>query len=302
MTWRDCPDGTARDVVDGRVMVIEPRRRDLGGFAVQRVLPARGRRMVGPFVFLDDAAVELAAGQGMDVRPHPHIGLATLSYLLTGEIVHRDSLGSVQAIVPGDINWMVAGRGIAHSERTGDDVRRRGGPVHLLQCWVALPEADEDTPPRFEHHPAASLPEAEADGVRLRVLVGSAYGLAAAVTTYSPMCYVDARIAAGATLALPDEHPERAALVVAGTVAAGGGTAGPGQMLVFGAGPGAGVRAEGGPARVVVLGGAPLGPRHLWWNFVSSSKARIEQAKADWEADRFGPVADDADERIPLPT
>jgi redox-sensitive bicupin YhaK (pirin superfamily) len=301
MTWRDCPDGAARDLDDDRVTLVEPQARDLGGFTVQRILPARGRRMVGPFVFLDDAAVDLAPGSGIDVRPHPHIGLATLSYLLTGSIVHRDSLGSVQTIVPGDINWMVAGRGIAHSERSGDDVRRLGGPVHLLQQWVALPEADEETAPRFEHHAAETLPEADGDGVRLRVLVGSAYGLRAAVTTCSPMCYVDARLEPGAALPLPDEHEERAALVVEGTVAAGGGTAGPGRLLVFGAGPGACLRAEAGPARVVVLGGAPLGPRHLWWNFVSSSQERIEQARADWQAHRFGLVAGDTAERIPLP-
>jgi hypothetical protein len=282
-------------------LVLEGRPRDVGGFAVRRALPARERRMVGPFIFLDEMGrAELAAGQGIDVRPHPHIGLGTLTYLFEGEIMHRDSLGNAQVIRPGDVNFMLAGRGIAHSERSTPEARRRGGPVHGLQCWVALPAAGEEAAPRFEHHPAPALPAVRLAGVELRVLAGSAYGVAAPVGVLSPTFYIDAALAGGSSLALPDDHAERAAYVAGGTIACEGRRVGAGTLLVFRPGAEAVVRTEA-PARLVLLGGAPLeGERHIWWNFVSSSRARIDRAKEDWREGRFPSVVGD-DDAIPLP-
>jgi redox-sensitive bicupin YhaK (pirin superfamily) len=283
-------------------LVITARPRDLGGFFVARVLPAMKRRLVGPFIFFDHLTrFELAPGHGMDVRPHPHIGLATVTYLFDGEIVHRDSLGSRQAIVAGDVNWMSAGRGIVHSERTGDERRRDGGVVHGIQCWVALPAADEEMAPQFEHHPRATLPLVERPGARLRILAGHGYGARAPVSVRSPTLYVHAEIEDGAELPLTDEHDERAAYVVEGELACEGSSYGPGTMLVFRGGARAGLRARGA-ARVVLLGGAPLGSaRHIFWNFVSSSKDRIERAKQEWKQGAFPKVPGDEVEFIPLP-
>ncbi|HTV24344.1 MAG TPA: pirin family protein, partial [Polyangiaceae bacterium] len=264
-------------------LIVEPRQRDLGGFAVRRVLPTTRRRMLGPFVFFDHMGPAVfPPGEGMDVRPHPHINLATVTYLFEGEIDHRDSLGSHQAIQPGAINWMTAGRGIVHSERTPMAVRQSGQRLHGIQLWVALPAAHEETAPAFFHHPAASIPSVNSPGVQLRVLAGSAYGKVSPVQVFSPLFYVDARIEAGAELELPNDLPERAAYVATGSVHVGQEQITEPKLLVFRAGQRAVLRATS-DARVLLLGGEPLeGPRHIFWNFVSSSPERIERAKRDW--------------------
>jgi redox-sensitive bicupin YhaK (pirin superfamily) len=281
-------------------LIIEPRERDLGGgFKVRRILPYAKRRMVGPFVFLDHMGpTEFPPGGGIDVRPHPHIGLATVTYLFEGEILHRDSLGSVQAIRPGAVNWMTAGRGIAHSERTAPELRQSGHRLHGLQSWVALPAEAEESEPAFSHHPADSLPSWQEDGVSFRLIAGSAQGRQAPVPTFSPTFYVDARLDGGARWRLPDEHEERALYVVDNPVDVDGQRIQPGRLVVLRAGA-AEVQASA-PARVVALGGAKLGERHIWWNLVSSRPERIEQAKADWKAGRFAPVPGET-EFIPLP-
>jgi redox-sensitive bicupin YhaK (pirin superfamily) len=291
----------ASDPSEPVALVIEARPRDLGGFSVRRALPSGLRRTVGPFVFFDHMGpAEMPPGRGIDVRPHPHIALATVTYLFAGEMIHRDSLGSEQAIRPGDVNWMLAGRGIVHSERTGDEVRRRGGPLHGVQSWVGLPRADEESAPRFDHHPAATIPALARPGAKLHVVAGTAYGATSPAAVCSPTLYVAATLEAGATLALPDEHAERAVYVVEGELVAGGRQVTPGAMAVFRPGA-ASVRALG-PSRFVLIGGAPLdGERHIWWNFVSSSTERIERAKTDWAEGRFGVVPGDEKEFIPLP-
>jgi redox-sensitive bicupin YhaK (pirin superfamily) len=278
--------------------VIDARPRDLGGFAVRRVLPAMARRMVGPFTFFDQmGAAVFGPGEGIDVRPHPHIGLATVTYLFEGEIVHRDSLGSHQPIRPGDINWMTAGRGIVHSERTAPDDRQHGSRLHGLQLWVALPLSHEEAAPSFRHYPGGTLPERDHRGVKLRVLAGGAYGLTSPVETLSPLFYVEAEMSAGSELSLPGEHPERAIYVVEGSLRCGADRAAPGRMLVFAEGGRVTLRAAE-PTRVVLLGGAPLdGKRYIDWNFVSSSKERLEQAKRDWREGRFPNVPGDAEEK-----
>jgi len=278
-------------------------KRELGdGFSVSRVLPQAHQRTVGPFVFFDYfGPAEFAPGKGINVRPHPHIGLATVTYLFEGSQVHRDSLGSVQEIVPGDVNWMTAGRGIVHSERTGPDVRARGHRMHGIQSWVGLPQANEQDPPHFQHVAKAHLPVLERDGVQLRVVTGKAYGMTSPVRVPMPIFYVDAQMKDGSTLALPDEYEERGAMVVGGVVEAGGARHEDGGMILFDKGERAEIKAVG-DARVMLLGGAPLdGPRHVWWNFVSSSRERLEQAKADWKAMRFGTIPGDDREFIPLP-
>lgn len=283
-------------------LIITPRSRDLGeGFMVRRILPYAKRRHVGPFVFFDHMGpVEFAPGHGLDVRPHPHIGLATVTYLFEGEIMHRDSLGVVQPIRPGDVNWMVAGRGIVHSERTRDDLRRSGTALHGIQSWLALPQSQEETAPDFKHHPAASLPEVELPGARMRLIAGKAFGAASPVQTFAPMFYLDAVLDDEAVLPLPEDYEERALYVAIGMVVLDGERYEAGSMLVLKPGSRPRITAQG-PARLMLLGGAPLdGERHLWWNFVSSSKERIEQAKADWRAGRFAMVPGDP-EFIPLP-
>jgi redox-sensitive bicupin YhaK (pirin superfamily) len=260
------------------------------------------RRMVGPFTFLDEMSQpSFEAGEGLDVPPHPHIGLATVTYLFEGQIVHRDSLGSFQAIRPGDINWMTAGRGIVHSERTAPEHRQAGSRLHGLQLWVALPQAHEDDEPSFHHRAAPRLPEREEAGVRLKVLAGTAFGMASPVKTLSPLFLVDVVMAGGTAFSLPVEHAERALYVVDGAVDCGAGRTEAGRMLVFVPGASVMVHAEAS-ARLVLLGGAPLdGPRHIDWNFVSSSRARIEQAKRDWKEGRFPKVPGDDVEFVPLP-
>lgn len=283
--------------------VLLPRTHDVGGFEVRRALPAQERRMVGPFVFFDQMGPgEFLVGRGLDVRPHPHIGLSTVTYLFEGEILHRDSLGSRQPIVPGDVNWMTAGAGIAHSERTDPAQRVHSNRLFGIQSWVALPKPAEETAPAFVHHPAASLPLVEHDGLRMRLIAGTGWGLAAPVTVSSPLFYADAELAPNAAVPLPDEHEERAAYVLRGEVEVSGDRFEPGRMLVFRAGDRLALRAGPQGARLLLLGGAAMdGPRYLFWNFVSSSRERIEQAKADWKAGRFGKVPGDEAEFIPLP-
>jgi redox-sensitive bicupin YhaK (pirin superfamily) len=283
-------------------LVLHARPRDLGGgFMVGRALPAPQRRLVGPFIFFDHMGpMDMAPGTGTDVRPHPHIGLATVTYLFSGEIFHRDSLGSAQAIRPGDVNWMIAGRGIAHSERTAPELRAKGHHLHGIQAWVALPTEREEDEPAFFHHPMRSLPEIDRPGLQLRVIAGNAYGEISPVVVGSPTLYADARLDAGARLDLPDDHEERACYIVEGEVRVGGQAFGARSLLI--ARPGERVAIEASlPSRVMLLGGAPLGERHIDWNFVSSSKERIEQARRDWKERRFPLVPGDEVEFIPLP-
>jgi len=281
--------------------VIIPRTSDLGGFTVRRALPSAQRRMVGPFIFLDHMGpAEFHAGQGIDVRPHPHIGLATVTYLFAGEIMHRDSLGSVAAIRPGEVNWMSAGRGIAHSERTAPDHRVVGEPLHGLQCWVALPAAAEEGAPAFVHHGANDLPVETHEGKTVRVVAGKFLGVSSPVVTGWDTLFADVTLAAGARLPLDADTEERAVYLISGEVEIAGDRFAPGQLLVFKPGDRITVTAAS-PARLAVVGGAAMdGPRHIWWNFVSSRKDRIEQAKADWKAGRFEIVPGET-EFIPLP-
>jgi hypothetical protein len=282
-------------------LVIAPRLRDLGGFTVRRILPYAKRRMIGPFIFLDEMGpAALPAGQGLDVAPHPHIGLATVTYLFEGAIVHRDSLGSTQTIRPGAVNWMTAGRGIVHSERSGADERAQAKPLHGMQSWVALPLAQEETAPGFTHHDAETLPVIEDEGLWMRLIAGRAYGEQAPVEVFSELFYLHAELAAGASLDLPEEHAERAFYVVSGSIELDGAPCGPATMAVVKPQAAARIIATA-PSRVMLLGGAPLeGKRHIWWNFVASTPERIERAKADWKAGRFPAVPGDGD-FIPLP-
>jgi redox-sensitive bicupin YhaK (pirin superfamily) len=282
--------------------VIVPPTHDLGdGFHVRRALPSSQRRMVGPFVFFDQMGpTVLRAGTGLDVRPHPHIGLATVTYLFDGEIMHRDSLGSVQPIWPGEVNWMIAGRGIVHSERSPADRRGAASTLFGIQTWVALPRAQEERSPSFHHHAASELPLIEGEGKSLRLIAGSLYGARAPVAALSEMFYADVTLAAHAQLPVATEYEERAIYVLRGRVDIDGSAFDAGQLLVLAPRRPVTVRADV-RAQLLLLGGASLdGPRHVWWNFVSSSSERIEQAKADWRAGRLGNVPGDA-EFIPLP-
>jgi len=284
-------------------LVIESRRHDLGGFEVGRVLPFATHRMVGPFVFFDHfgpAEFPVGLPKTADVRPHPHIGLSTVTYLFEGEITHRDSVGSEIAIQPGEVNWMTAGRGITHSERF-DSIRRTGGTMHGIQAWVALPTALEEIEPSFAHHGPEDLPTYESpDGLWARLIAGEAFGATARVKTHSPLFYVHWRLKAGARAQIPAEYPERAAFVAAGSVEIGGTVFVSGQMVVFAAGQPVVVIARE-DADIMLLGGEPVGERFVDWNFVSSSKDRIEQAKADWRAGRMKLPDLDHDEFMPLP-
>lgn len=283
-------------------LVIEQRRKDLGGFEVGRVLPFAKRRMVGPFIFFDHMGpAEFAAGlpRSVDVRPHPHIGLSTITYLFRGEIMHRDSVGSEQAIRPGEVNWMTAGRGITHSERF-EQARREGGPMDGIQAWVALPDGQEEIEPSFVHLGADALPAIGEDGVAARLVAGAAWGVVAPVPTHSPMAYLHCQLAAGTSIPVPDEYPERAVYVASGQVEIDHRTFGPGQMIVLTPGRAAQVRALE-PATVMLLAGEPVGERFIDWNFVSSSPERIRQARADWAAGRMKLPDLDDDEFIPLP-
>lgn len=310
MSWNPaldphCPTG---DDVDAIETVIIPRARDLGGFEVRRALPAPRRQMVGPFIFFDQMGpAEFLTGQGIDVRPHPHIGLATVTYLMQGRIHHRDSLGTDQWIEPGAVNWMVAGQGITHSERTDGDIRDRPHSLFGLQTWVALPKDHEDRAADFVHAPKAELPLLEGEGKTLRLILGNAWGETVPVDTPSEMFYADAVLHAGAAIPLPDNHEDRGAYVLQGSVEVAGQSFEAGRMMVFR--PGDRISLKAGPqgARVMLLGGATLdGPRYIWWNFVASSKERIEAAKeawreGDWQHGRFQLPPGDDQEFIPLP-
>jgi len=283
-------------------LVIEQRRRSLGEFEVGRVLPQAKRRMIGPFVFFDHLGpVDLPKGlpRNVDVRPHPHIGLSTITYLFEGEIMHRDSLANEQPIRPAEVNWMTAGRGITHSERF-EKARAEGDRVHGIQSWVALPTIKEEIEPAFFHHTGGDLPSYEGEGLSARLIAGEAFGTRAAVKTHSPMFYVHWQLKGGAKAKLPVEYSERAAYVVAGEVEIEGQRFATGQMPVFA--PGSAILFTAlSPATVMLLGGEPIGPRFIEWNFVSSRQERIEQAKADWRAGRMKLPDRDNREFIPLP-
>jgi redox-sensitive bicupin YhaK (pirin superfamily) len=256
---------------------------------------------VGPFVFLDEMGpVTMPPGSGLDVRPHPHIGLATVTYLFEGEILHQDSLGVRQPIRPGDVNWMIAGRGIVHSERTPQALRERGHQAWGLQAWLALPQHEEERAPSFRHHPRAELPATSRDGVGVRLIAGTFLGMRSPVQTLSPTFYAEVRLEQNARFVLPPEHEERAAYIVEGSVSAHGQSFARARLLVFRPALQVTLEAEAAPCRVMVFGGQTLGPRYVWWNFVSSSKERIERAKEDWRAGRLGSVPGDP-EFIPLP-
>jgi redox-sensitive bicupin YhaK (pirin superfamily) len=281
--------------------ILRPHVRSVGAFEVHRLLPAFPQKTIGPFIFFDHMGpVDLPPGKGMDVRPHPHIGLATVTYLFEGAGLHRDSLGSVQRIAPGDVNWMTAGSGIVHSERTAPEDMENGIRLHGIQIWIALPKEFERTEPSFTHHPAATLPEVALPGARLRVILGSAYGVTSPVRVYSETFYVSAELEAGAELALPADYEERGIYVAEGEVTIDGAAVAPFHMVSLGQGNTVVVRAAT-PARIMLLGGARLdGERFVWWNFVASSKEMIEEAKQRWREQRFGKVPDET-EWIPLP-
>lgn len=289
-------------------MIIEPRTRDLGGFTVGRVLPYAKRRTVGPFIFFDEMGpAEFKPGTGIDVRPHPHIGLATVTYLFSGEIRHKDNLGFDQVIRPGDVNWMTAGRGIVHSERTDAAARAAGQHMHGIQSWVALPEEFEETDPSFHHHPKASLPVIEREGVLMRLIAGSAYGETSPVKTFSPIFYLGVEAQAGAEIPLTDEYAERALYILSGRAEIDGEPYDHGRMIVFDEGARPRIKALE-DTQAMLLGGAPMEKRFIWWNLVSSSEARIEKAKADWTAsakagfkDSVFTLPPDETEHIPLP-
>jgi redox-sensitive bicupin YhaK (pirin superfamily) len=287
---------------DAIAQVIVPRSVDLGGFQVHRALPSARSRMVGPFIFFDHfGPAVFKTGDGMDVRPHPHIGLATVTYLFDGEIVHRDSLGSAMPIRPGAVNLMTAGRGIVHSERTAPDHRDGGEPLHGLQLWVALPLKDEETAPAFAHTASADIPELRENGMTLRVIAGAMHGLRSPVVTSWDTIFAQAHLKVGTSLPLDTVYEERALYVITGEIDIAGDRHGPERLLVLKPGDPIEVKAVS-DAHLVVVGGAAMdGPRHIWWNFVSSRKDRIEAAKADWKAGRFDLVPGDTAEFIPLP-
>lgn len=303
MSWQPAPSPDEADAPKCRPveLVVVPRTRDLGGFEVRRVLPSAQRRMVGPFVFFDQMGPAVfSPGQGIDVRPHPHIGLATVTYLFDGTIVHRDSLGTLQPIVPGEVNWMTAGRGIVHSERSDPERRKHPDRMFGLQIWVALPNRHEETAPSFAHHPVTDLPLIVDADKTVRIVVGSLYGKTSPVETFSEMFYADVVLSPGAKLPIDAGHEERAAYLLEGTIEIDGQKFESGRLLVFAPGARATAAAAKG-ARLVLLGGEPMdGPRHVWWNFVSSRKERIEQAKDDWRNARFASVPGET-EFIPLP-
>jgi redox-sensitive bicupin YhaK (pirin superfamily) len=291
-------DAPACDAID---QVIVPRTGDIGGFTVRRALPHAQRRMVGPFIFFDHMGpAEFRAGQGIDVRPHPHIGLATATYLFDGEILHRDSLGSDIAIRPHELNWMTAGRGIVHSERTAADHRVAGERLHGLQCWVALPGKDEETGPGFAHYDANALPVVSGEGKTIRVVAGTLFGARAPVETLWDTVFAEARLEPGTRLPIDPTYEERAIYLIDGEIDVQGDRFAPGQLIVFRPGDQMTVTAVTDVHLVIVGGAAMDGPRYIWWNFVSSRKERIEQAKADWKAGRFTMVEGDR-EFIPLP-
>ena len=282
--------------------LVQPRVHDLGGFQVRRAVPSLQARSVGPFVFVDHMGPALfEPGRGIDVRPHPHIGLATVTYLWDGALRHRDTLGSLQDILPGDVNWMTAGRGIAHSERTPPQPRDAGHAIHGMQTWVALPKPDEEVAPSFHHHPAASLPTLERAGTRLRVIAGRAFGMESPVRVFAETFNVAVDLQPEAELDIAAEATQRALYVLEGDAQLDGSDIPDKQLVLLDPGTRHRLRAKT-PLKAMLFGGEPLdAPRHMWWNFVSSSKDRIEQAKDDWQAGRFGLIPGDDQEHIPLP-
>ena len=310
MSWNPtldphCPKGSAVDAID---TLIIPRARDLGGFEVRRALPSPKRQMVGPFIFFDQMGpAEFLTGQGIDVRPHPHIGLATVTYLYKGEFQHRDSLGTNQMIYPGEVNWMIAGNGVTHSERTSEDTRTGQSDLFGIQTWVALPEKDEDTNAGFEHHPKEALPFLEGEGKQVRLILGNAWGEVAPTKTFSEMFYADVVLEANAAIPLPDNHEDRGVYVTSGSVTVAGDIFEAGRMMVFRPGDALSLKAGPQGARLMMLGGETLGQsRHIWWNFVASSRDKIDAAKeawraGDWAHGRFKLPPDDNAEFTPLP-
>ncbi|MBB3237211.1 pirin family protein [Phyllobacterium endophyticum] len=310
MSWNPaiepgCPDEVGIDAID---TLIIPRARDIGGFEVRRALPAPKRQMVGPFIFFDQAGpAELLTGQGIDVRPHPHIGLGTVTYLYRGDFHHRDSTGADQIIRPGALNWMVAGRGVSHSERTSATARTGPNSLFGIQTWLALPEKNEDMAPTFNHYGEEKLPVIEDQGVSVRLILGNAYGKTAPATMFSETFYADVTLGSSARLPMPDNHEDRGIYIVEGSITIAGQEFEAPQMMVFRPGDRITVAAGQKGARLMILGGATLSePRYIWWNFVASSKERIEEAKAEWQAQKWGeglfdlPIHD-RDEHIPLP-
>jgi len=292
-------DATAADAIE---TVIVPRARDLGGFEVRRALPSAQRQMVGPFIFFDQMGPALMQpGIGVNVRPHPHIGLSTVTWLFDGSIFHRDSLGSEQPIAPGELNWMTAGRGIVHSERTIAAELANERRLFGIQSWVALPKKYEDTAPGFAHVAMEKLPLIEDRGIRARIIAGSLYGATSPVKTHSDLFYADVQMQAGSALPLPVDHEERGVYVAEGEIEVAEQVFETGRLLVFRPGDAITIRARSN-ARLMLLGGEPMdGPRYIWWNFVASSKDKIEAAKDDWKQARFGIVPGDEAEFIPLP-
>ena len=304
MSWSPCPDPTPGDArsVDAIETLIVPRAVDLGEMTVRRALPSTQRQMVGPFIFFDQMGpAEFLTEQGIDVRPHPHINLATLTYLFEGQILHRDSLGTDLAIEPGAVNWMRAGRGIVHSERTSEGRKRTGQRLFGIQTWMALPEREEESDPAFMHHGADALPVVDAEGLTARLIAGSAFGARSPLKTASDTLYADVQLAAGAKAPIEPGADERALYTIAGTIEVAGDAFEPGQLLVLRPGDPITVAART-DARFMLFGGAPMeGPRWIWWNFVSSRPERIEQAREEWRRGRFETVPGDEEEFIPLP-
>jgi redox-sensitive bicupin YhaK (pirin superfamily) len=304
MSWTPTNDPLTDETYacDGIEQVIVPRARDLGGFSVRRALPAAGRQMVGPFIFFDQMGpAEFLVGTGIDVRPHPHIGLATVTYLFDGEIMHRDSLGTAMAIKPGELNLMSAGNGIVHSERTAPQERAKGPRLYGIQAWAALPKSHEEAAPQFAHYDASQLPRIAGDGKTVRVVMGQMYGQSSPAEFPHPSFYAEAVLAPGAVLPLDADYDERAIFIVSGEIDIAGDSFTAGRLLVFKPGDRISVLATA-QSRLILLGGEPMdGPRHIWWNFVSSSKDRIAAAKSDWKAKRFASVPGDREEFIPLP-
>ncbi len=299
MSWQECLSPSCEVAAGAARLVITSTEKDLGGFTVRRVLPAPERQMVGPFIFFDHVGpASFPPGQGVDVRPHPHIGISTVTYLFEGELFHRDSLGSARAIRPGAVNWMTAGRGIVHSERTPPEARRQGARLHGIQSWLALPDGNEEVEPDFQHFPTEVLPQIEKDGLRIRIIAGAAWGEASPVSGRRDLLYAEAVAGTPAELVLPEHCRECAVYVVEGAVEADDRTFDAGIMVVLR--PGAAIRVRK-DTRFMILGGdPPRRPRYIWWNLVSSSPDRIEQAKGDWKSGRFDPVPGET-EFIPLP-
>ena len=306
MSWSPCPDPVPGDRRSAEAIetLIVPRAVDLGEMTVRRALPSLKRQMVGPFIFFDQMGpAEFLTDQGIDVRPHPHINLATVTYLFEGEILHRDSLGTEQAIQPGAVNWMRAGRGIVHSERTSEERRRNGQRLFGIQTWMALPADQEESDPAFTHYGADRLPTVDAEGVRARLIAGRAFGVASPLATASETLYADVQLSAGASMPVDAAYEERALYTIAGTIEVAGDAFEPGQLLVLRPGDAITVKATAAAdARFMLFGGAPMeGPRYIWWNFVSSRPERIAAAKEEWARGRFATVPGDEAEFIPQP-